>query len=115
MAVAVSAIWNSVPPFFVLPKNNYRDYFITGEPEGSTGLQSGWMTGDDFLLFMEHFIKHIRVTNDRLVLLLLDNHQSHLAVRVLALSKENAMVLLSFPPHTSHKVQPFDRSVYAAF
>jgi hypothetical protein len=50
------------------------------------------MTGDDFLLFMEHLIKNTRVTKDRPELLLLNNHQSHLAVKVLDLAKENRVV-----------------------
>jgi hypothetical protein len=117
MAVAVSAIWNSIPPLFIFPRKNYRDYFIANGPEDSAGSanKSVWMTGDDFLLFMEHFIKNTGVTNDRLVLLLLDNHQSHLAVKVLDLGKENGLVLLFSPPYTSHKLQYFDRSVYGAF
>jgi hypothetical protein len=45
----------------------------------------------------------------------MDNHQSHLAVKVLNITKENGVVLLSFPPHTSHKLQPSDRSVYGTF
>jgi hypothetical protein len=73
------------------------------------------MTGDDFLLFMEHFIKHTRVTKERPVLLLLDIHQSHFAVKVLHLAKENGVVLLSFPPHTSNKLKPLDRSMYGPF
>jgi hypothetical protein len=64
---------------------------------------------------MEHFIKHTRVKKHGSVLLLLDNHQSHLAVKVLNIAKENGVVLLSFPPHTSHKLQPSDRSVYGPF
>jgi hypothetical protein len=84
---------------------------------GSAGSanKSGWKTDDDFLLFMEHFIKHTKVTKDRPVLLLLDNHQSHLAVKVLDLAKENGVVVLSFPPHISHKLQPLYRSVYGDF
>jgi hypothetical protein len=114
MTLTVSACGNSIPPFFGFPIKNYRGYFIANGPESSTGSvnMSGWMTGDDFLLFTEHFIKHTRVTKDRPVLLLLDNHQSHLAVNVLDLAKENGVVLLSFPPHTSHNLQPLDRSVY---
>jgi hypothetical protein len=117
MALAVSASGNSIPPFLVFPRKNYRGYFIANGPEGSavSGNKSGWMTGDDFLLFMEHFIKYTRVTKDRPALLLLDNHQSHLAVKVFDLVKENGVVLLSFPPHTSHKLQPLDRSVYGTF
>jgi hypothetical protein len=117
MALAVSASGNSIPPFFVFPRKNYRGYFIENGPEGSTGSanKSGWMTGDDFLLYMEHFINDTRVTKYRTVLLLLDNHQSYLAVKVPDLVKENGVVLLSFPPHTSHKLQPLHRSVYGPF
>jgi hypothetical protein len=113
MAVAVSASGNSILPFIAFPRKKYRDYFITSGPEGSAGSanKSGWMTGNDFV-FMQHFIKHTRVTKDRPVLLLLDNYQSRLAIKVLDLAKENGVVLLSFPPHTSHKLQSLDRSVY---
>jgi hypothetical protein len=64
------------------------------------------VTGDDFLLFMEHFIKHARVTKDKPVLLLLGSHQSHLAVKVLDLAKEIGVVLLSFPPPTLTNCNP---------
>jgi hypothetical protein len=94
MAQAVSASGNSIPPFFVFPRKKYRGYFIANGPEGSTGSasKSGWMTGDDLLLFMEHFIKHTRVIKDRPVLLLLDNHQPQTAVKVLDLAKKNGVV-----------------------
>jgi hypothetical protein len=57
MAVAVNESGNSIPPFFLFPRKNFRDYFIADGPEGSAGSanNSGWMTGDYFLLFMEHF------------------------------------------------------------
>jgi hypothetical protein len=105
IALAVSTSVNSIPPFFIFPRKNYRGYFIANGPEGSAGseIKSGWMTGDDYLLFIEHFIKHTKVKKDRPVLLLLDNHQSHITVKVLDLAKENG-VLLSFPHHASHKL-----------
>jgi hypothetical protein len=68
MAVAVSASGNSIPPFFVFPRKKYRDYFIASGNAGSVN-KSGWMTGNDFVLF----IKHTRVTKDRPVLRLLDS------------------------------------------
>jgi len=46
------------------------------------------------------------------VLLLLDNHDSHLSITALDICKENGVTVLSFPPHCSHKLQPLDRSVY---
>jgi hypothetical protein len=60
----------------------------------------------DFLLLVEYFIKFIMATKDRLVLLPLEMHQLHLAVRVLDLEKEKGAVLLSLPPHTTYKVKP---------
>ena len=31
------------------------------------------------------------------------------------LAKENGAIMLSFPPHTSLKLQPLDRSIYGPF
>jgi hypothetical protein len=46
----------------VFSRKNYRGYFTANGPEGSAGSEnkSGWKTGDDFLLFMEHLIKHTK-------------------------------------------------------
>jgi len=49
------------------------------------------------------------------VLVLLDNHESHLYLPVIDFCKDNGIVLLSFSPHCSHKLQPLDRSVYGPF
>ena len=64
------------------------------------------------LLFMKHFVKTVKVNIEHPVLLLLDNHYSHLAIDVLDYCKDNGVVLLSFPPHCSHKLQPLDRTVF---
>jgi hypothetical protein len=114
MAVGVSASGNYIPPFFVFPRKNFRDYFIANGPQDSAGSanKSGWMTGDDLLLFTEHFLKLTKVTKYEPVLLLMDNHHSHLSLRVLDLTKERGVVLLSFPPHVTYKLQPLDRSIY---
>lgn len=59
------------------------------------------MTGDDWL-FMEYFIKRIRITKDTTMLLSLESHQPHLLIKVLYLSKENG-VILPFPPHLTNR------------
>ena len=48
---------------------------------------------------------------DKPMLILLDSYQPHLDINFLDLAKENG-VMMSFPPHTSLKVQPLDTSVY---
>lgn len=40
------------------------------------------------------------------------DYSSHIHINELDFCKENNIVLLSFPPHCSHKLQPLDRSVY---
>ncbi len=46
------------------------------------------------------------------MLLLLDNHWSHLSVAGIDFCLSNGIVLLSFPPHCSHHLQPLDWSFF---
>lgn len=111
---AVSASGNSVPPMFLFPRKNYRDYFVNNGPPGCIGSAnpSGWMTEDDFFIYLNHFAKHARSSREKPVLLILDNHESHLSLKGISFCKENGVVVISLPPHCSHKLQPLDRSVY---
>ncbi|KAH9627647.1 hypothetical protein HF086_009797 [Spodoptera exigua] len=111
---AVNAIGNVFPPFFVFPRVRYQDHFVRDGPVGSAGTAnpSGWIQDESFLHFLEHFKKHSKVSLSHKVLLILDNHSSHVHINTLDYCKNNGIVLLSFPPHCSHKLQPLDRSVY---
>lgn len=42
------------------------------------------------------------------MLLLLDHHHSHLSVAAINFCRSHGVVLLSFPPHYSHHLQPLD-------
>ena len=64
---------------------------------------------------MKHFVSHVRPSNKDKVLLLLDNDHSHVTLETIDYAKEHGIVLLSFPPHCSHKLQPLDRAVYGPF
>jgi len=57
-------------------------------------------------------VKYSHSTTDKPVLLLLDNHESHLSVDGIQFAKDNGIHLLSFPPHCSHRLQPLDCTVY---
>ncbi len=111
---AISANGNAIPPMFVFPRVHYRDHFIKGAPPGSVGTanKSGWQTDVTFKVFLDHFIQQTRCSVEKRVLLILDNHSSHLSLDILDHAKENGIVMVSFPPHTSHKLQPLDVSVY---
>lgn len=114
MALTVSASGNSVPPFFLFPKKKMMSFFLDGASDGTAGYanDSGWMTQPEFLRFMRHFIRFVNPSVDSPVLLLLDNHDSHLSIEAIDLAVANGVHILSFPPHCSHKMQPLDVSVF---
>lgn len=114
VAMAVNALGNTMPPMFVFPRLRFHDHFIRDGPPGCTGAgnASGWMEATQFLKFLENFHDFTRSSPDRKVLLILDNHQSHISIAALDYCKEKGVVMLSFPPHCSHKLQPLDRSVF---
>lgn len=114
LAVAVSALGNSIPPFFVFPRVHFREHFLNNAPPESAGdaNPSGWMKVEQFLKFVKHFVKYTKTTKEKPALLLLDNHDSHLSIEALNYCKDNGVTVLSFPPHCSQELQPLDRSVY---
>lgn len=117
LCLAVSASGNTIPPMMIFPRVKYYDHFVRDGPSGCIGgaHPSGWMTSDNFLQFIKHFANHVKPTQEKKVLLLLDNHISHISIDTLNFAKENGIVILSFPPHCSHKLQPLDRTVFGPF
>lgn len=117
LACAVNASGNSIPPMFVFPRLRYTDIFVRCGPPDCIGAgnSSGWMTEKEFILFLDHFIKFVKPSEQEPVLLLLDNHHSHVNIAVVKKAKENHVIMLSFPPHCSHNLQPLDVGVYGPF
>lgn len=70
------------------------------------------MNEETFLKYLQHFVKYTLPSPDKPILLLLDNHASHVSLECITFAKANNITLLSFPPHCSHKLQPLDRTVY---
>lgn len=81
----ISAIGNSIPPMFLVHRKRFQDLFIRDGPPGSVGGAngSGWMTAEEFYNFIVHFVAHVRPLKENPVLLLLDNHESHLAIKTI--------------------------------
>ena len=113
----VNACGNSIPPLFVFPRVHFKEHMLHGAPPGSVGVAhpSGWMTGENFVVFLHHFINNVRCSKDHLVLIIMDNHDSHITIDALNVAKENGIILLTFPPHCSHKLQPLDRTIFGPF
>ncbi|XP_051558579.1 uncharacterized protein LOC127443761 [Myxocyprinus asiaticus] len=117
VSFTISASGNMIPPYFVFPRVQFRQHFLTGAPNGSTGgaNMNCWI-GEKLLVdFLEHFIQQSKCSPEKPCLLLLDSHvSSHLSIEGLSLAKANGIVALSFPPHCS-LLQPLERSVFSPF
>ncbi|XP_070188805.1 uncharacterized protein [Littorina saxatilis] len=110
-----SANGNYVPPMVIFKRKRMPPELADGAPLGSfvTSNESGWMDTDTFCDWLEHFIRHVKPTVDEKVLLILDGHKSHTCnIRAINQARENGVILLSLPPHTTHKMQPMDRSLF---
>ena len=55
----------------------------------------------------------MKCSKDSPVLLILDEHKTHTkSLPTIDYARENDIVIVSLPPHTSHKLQPLDRSFF---
>ena len=108
LCCGVNALGHACPPMFIFPKVRYSERIVDGGRAGSVG--ASHISG--FFLFLKHFVKHCKLTVEKHVLLLLDNHESHVYLESIQYAKENGIHLLSFPPHCSHRLQPLNRSVF---
>ena len=45
-------------------------------------------------------------------MLVLDGHSSHYQPELIKYAKENEVILVYLPPHTTHETQPLDTSVF---
>ncbi|KAJ8118480.1 hypothetical protein OPT61_g561 [Boeremia exigua] len=72
---------------------------------------NGWTTNELGFEWLKHFDRH---TKERTVgtyrLLVIDGHESHESLQFQQYCKDNKIVTLCMPPHSSHLLQPLDIS-----
>ncbi|GBP27792.1 hypothetical protein EVAR_94196_1 [Eumeta japonica] len=114
MCCAVSATGSTLPPAMVFPRKQLKSFMLNGAPVGTLGLaqSTDCMNSDLFPEVMKHFVKVTASTKENPSLLIVDNHDSQLASAVLNIAKDNGVTLLTIPPHSSHRLQPLDVSVF---
>ena len=106
-----------VPPLFVFPRVRIDNDLKKDAPAGSIfdGQPSGWITKDGFLKWLNLFVERVNPTEKEPILLILDGHASHKDLEVITFAKDHHIHMLSLPPHTSHRLQPLDRTVMKPF
>ncbi|KAH9643097.1 hypothetical protein HF086_008813 [Spodoptera exigua] len=64
---------------------------------------------------LKHIQKKSSCSKDNPILLLVDNHESHVTIEAVNYARDNGIVYLSFPPYTTHRLQPLDIGVFGPF
>ena len=109
----------AIPAIFVFACKQMLPELMKGATPGaaSTVSDSGWSNGEVFRQYPEeHFIKFIPTREaDQHILLLLDEHRSHITIGLLDWAKAHNIVLFILPAHTSHVLQPMDVGCYGPF
>ena len=76
---SMSAAGNFIPPVIIFRRKRMKDELMDQAPAGSLGLcrpnDSGYMNSDVFPEFLRHFQRHSHPTEERPMLLIMDNRQ----------------------------------------
>ena len=110
-----SGTGNYLAPMLVFRRKRIANSLKADAPAGTifACTDSGWIDSDCFLIWLKHFIASVNPSVENKHLLLLDGHASHTKnLEAIKLARENGVLMLSFPPHTTHKMQPLDVSFF---
>ena len=110
----ITANGDLCPPFVVYKAKYLNQSWTNGGPPGACyGVtKSGWM---EDVVFQEWFLKHYVPWAEAFTkpcIPLLDGHGSHLTYQVVKAARENQIIMLCLPPHTSHALQPCDVALF---
>ena len=104
-----------VPPMVIFKRKQVPPELGDGAPPGTVVAcsDSGWMDGERFAQWLKHFVQCVKPCPDKKVLLVLDGHKSHTKnLQAIEIARDNNVIKLSLPPHTTHKTQPLDRAFF---
>lgn len=107
----MSAAGDYMPPMFIFPRKREKIELLDDAPPGSTAEfhPSGWIQKEIFIKWFKRFLTKANPSAEKPVLLLLDGHATHTkSIDLINMARENNVVLLCFPPHCTHRMQPLD-------
>jgi hypothetical protein len=109
----VNALGWAIPPFIILAAqyhlaNWYTECNLPADWHIAT-TDNGWTTNAVGLDWIKHFDRHTASrTKGKYRLLILDGHESHHSTEFELYCKQNNIITLCMPAHSSHKLQPLD-------
>ncbi|XP_066298848.1 uncharacterized protein [Branchiostoma lanceolatum] len=105
----VAADGSTIPPLIIFSKSYPSTAYNLEGPDNAlyATTPSGFIESDVFLQWLEKcFVRFC--SPERPVMLLLDQHSTHVTREAIDLAIKEDIVLLGLPPHSSHFLQPLD-------
>ncbi|XP_049944183.1 uncharacterized protein LOC126425255 [Schistocerca serialis cubense] len=111
-----SAAGTYIPPMFIFLRKRTSNLLSKGGPVGTIyGCSvNGWSNESLFFEWIQHFQNNVKSTIDDPVLLILDNHSSHIPLDIFEFCKKHSIVMVTIPSHTSNKLQPLDVTFFSS-
>lgn len=118
LILGVNATGWAIPPFIILKGKDHQTRWTKNKdlpPDWVIGVsENGWTNNGLGLDWLKHFDRHTKErTHGTHRLLLVDGHESHQAAAFTQYCKENKIVTLTMPAHSSHLLQPLDVGCFA--
>ena len=113
VVACVNAIGQAIPPYVIYDAKTLNPGWMQGGVPGTAYTRSpnGWIDTELFHLWIkDHFLQY--AVSRRPLLLILDGHSTHYQPATVQYAKDNGVVMLCLPPHSSHVSQPLDTSVF---
>jgi hypothetical protein len=114
VVACVGATGVFMPPYVIFKGKNLKQEFRDGMPSGMAASmsKSGYITVEIFHNFIKHFVSH-KLQGNKPIILLLDGQSTPVSdPDTLQYALDNNVITISIPPHTSHYIQPHDRSFF---
>lgn len=105
-----------IPPVIICPGRKIMESWIQPYLKGGEVIdqsETGYTNERVAINWLRHFIRHVGAgPNKPWKLLLLDGHISHEAPELVILANKHHIVLMEYPSHLTHVLQPLDVGVF---
>jgi hypothetical protein len=103
-----------LPPLTIYGAKNVNPMWCTRGPERGQFKCSkkGWITEDLFVDWFQNLFLVETAMLPRPLLLLMDNLSAHISIKIIELAHKHRVILLCFPPNTTHALQPLDVATF---
>jgi hypothetical protein len=114
----INATGWAIPPFIIFQGKHHLSAWYKEDDLPHDWViavsENGWTTNELGLQWLRHFDEHTkRRTVGGYRLLIIDGHESHNSLEFQQYCKENKIITLCMPPHSSHLLQPLDVGCFA--